>query len=158
MLGDSSQRLGSASSSSSALDRFDSRSDAARVSDPSRGGDQRLMLTGSGPSGSGALGGGLSGVGADSSMESLDGQLGVDGRRKRGPKKSGTNPTLTFKRGENGIEAAIRASLQGVKSGADKDDDDHHVTPVLVSSTDEFTLSQVLMIHAMCFFWLVRMV
>ena len=149
MLGESSQRLGSASSSS-ALDRFDSRSDAPRGPDASRG-DQRLMLSGSGGGGASGSGVGVTGVGCDSSMESLDGQLGVDGRRKRGPKKSGTNPTLTFKRGENGIEAAIRASLQGVKSGADKDDDDHHVTPVLVSSTDEFTLSQVNLVHTSSF-------
>jgi hypothetical protein len=56
-------------------------------------------------------------------------------RRKRGPKKG------IFKR--DGIQAAIQASLQGVKTGMDKDDDDHHVTPILVSSTDEFSLSQV---------------
>ena len=92
----------------------------------------------------GGGGGGGVGGGGESSLESFDSQLGVDGRRKRGPKKSASATTLTFKRGENGIEAAIRASLQGVKSGGmDKDEDDHHVTPILVSSTDEFSLSQV---------------
>ena len=106
MTGESSQqqqRL-SGPSSSSALERFDSRIDSVRGStDAARssggGPGQRLMLpSGATPSTSGGASGVGGSGGGDSPMDSLDGQLGADGRRKRGPKKSSS--AFPFKKGK----------------------------------------------------------
>ena len=89
--GDPSQQRFGGSASTSALDRFDSRLDSIRGGGHGGGGGgvQRSLL----PSSSG---GGASSLG-DSSLDSVDVQLGADGRRKRGPKKNSS--AFPLKRG-----------------------------------------------------------